>query len=307
MIGIKAIASFIPSGGLDNISQGSVFDEPEEFVREKIGARWLPVKDVSEDTSDLAVHAVRELFRVEPSLTPECIDAIVVVTQNPDGSGLPHTSALVQHKLELPHKVAAFDVSLGCSGYVYGLFLLRGFLESSGLSNGILITADPYSKVVDRGDRVTSMLFGDASTATWLGPNPHWKLGPVSYGTNGSGAEFLKVEAGKLQMNGRQVFNFAISQIEPHIKRLLSDNGFSPEDIDKYIIHQGSAAIVKSIARKFEGVSTRFVLDIDQTGNTVSSSIPLLLSQHGFDGDCKRIVVCGFGVGLSWASAIIHK
>lgn len=307
MIGIKAIASYIPTRSVDNIERAQGFGETDEFVRSKIGALRLPIKEATQETSDLAMLAVQALFEQCPELEKASVDAIVVVTQNPDGEGLPHTAAILQNKLGLPTTVAAFDISLGCSGYVYGLFALKGLLEVSGLSNGILVTADPYSKIIDSGDRVTSLLFGDAATATWLGPAPYWTLDAVSYGTNGAGAAHLKTEQGRFYMNGRQVFNFALSQVAPHIKQLLQREGLSPEDVDIYCLHQGSAAIVDAIAKKFPGLEERFTKDILETGNTVSSSIPLLLQKHALEDSMNRIVLCGFGVGLSWASAIISK
>lgn len=307
MIGIKAVASYVPAHGVDNVEQAQLFGETEEFVRNKIGAVHLPRKDAEQETSDLAVLAVEALLKKCQALEKDAIGAIVLVTQNPDGEGLPHTAAVLQNKLGLPVNVAAFDVSLGCSGYVYGLFILKGFLEASGLKNGILITADPYSKIVDTNDRVTSLLFGDASSATWLGENPQWSFDAVAYGTNGSGAEYLKTDHGRLHMNGRQVFNFAITQVAPHIKKLLERQALSAEDIDLFCLHQGSAAIVDAVAKHFGSLSGRFVKDILETGNTVSSSIPLLLEKYAFGTDMQRILISGFGVGFSWATAIISR
>jgi 3-oxoacyl-[acyl-carrier-protein] synthase III len=306
-IGIKAIASHVPARFVDNFDQAKAFGESEDFVRNKIGAVRLPRKEDTEETSDIAAHAVQALFEQCPELKKTAIDAIVVVTQNPDGEGLPHTAAILQNKLGLPHTVAAFDVSLGCSGYVYGLFVLKGFLEASGLETGILVTADPYSKIVDPGDRITSLLFGDAATATWLGRHPKWTLDAVAYGTNGVGAEYLKTEQGRLFMNGRQVFNFALTQVAPHIKQLLERQSLVGEDIDLYCLHQGSAAIVDAIAKQFGNIADRFIKDMLDTGNTVSSSIPLLLQKYAFDGMAKRILISGFGVGFSWATAVISK
>lgn len=307
MIGIKAIASYLPDRVIDNIAQGKVFGESEEFITNKIGAIYLPRKEDDQETSDIAAMAVKALFEKNPELKKSNVDALVVVTQNPDGESLPHTSAILQDKLGLPVTVAAFDISLGCSGYVYGLFLLKGFLEASGLENGILVTADPYSKIVDPNDRITSLLFGDASTATWLGKVPVWSLGSVLYGTDGSGSEYLKVTQGRLQMNGRQVFNFAALNVAPHIKKLLEREGLSPDDIDLFCLHQGSAAILDAIAKRFGKLSKRFVKDMTGTGNTVSSSIPLILEKRGFDGKLNRVLISGFGVGLSMATAIIVK
>lgn len=307
MIGIKAIASYVPTRGIDNIGHALEIGETEEFIRNKIGAVHLPRKESEQETSDLAVLAVQSLLDKCPELDKVKVDAIVLVSQNPDGEGLPHTAAILQNKLGLPVTVATFDVSLGCSGYVYGLFVLKGFLEASGLENGILVTCDPYSKIVYMNDRVTSLLFGDAATATWLGENPEWELDAVAYGTNGAGAEYLKTEQKRLYMNGRQVFNFAITQVEPHIKQLLERQMLAAEDIDLFCLHQGSAAIVDAIAKRFGELSDRFVKDMLETGNTVSSSIPLLLEKHAFGSDAKRILISGFGVGLSWATAIISK
>lgn len=307
MIGIKAIASYLPRASIDNVQQGAKFGEDEAFMRSKIGALQLPRKGEAEDTSDLAAAAVKALMLKQPSFDLASVDALVVVTQNGDGSGLPHTSAIVQEKLGLPKTVAAFDISLGCSGYVYGLYVLKGFMQASGLANGVLITADPYSKIVDPEDRVTSLLFGDAATATWLGTDPYWVLGDVAFGTDGSGAEHLRVEGQTLQMNGRQVFNFAALQVAPHLNKVLERAGLTADQVDAFCVHQGSAAIVEAIARRFPTVSSRFILDIEKTGNTVSSSIPLLLEKHAFGNEWKNVAISGFGVGLSWASALLKR
>lgn len=191
MIGIKSIASYVPTAGLDNYVQGAKFGKDEEFMFGKIGASFLPRKAEEQETSDLCVEAAQALFASNPDLDPQSIDALIVVTQNGDEEGLPHTAAIVQSKLGLSTRVAAFDVSLGCSGYVYGLYAIKGFMEAAGLKNGLLITADPYSKIVDPEDRNTTMLFGDAATATWMGENAVWNLGQARFGTDGSGAEHL--------------------------------------------------------------------------------------------------------------------
>ena len=307
-IGIRSIASFVPENVIDNVAQAEHFGEPENFVTDKLGAKVLPRMSEEEETSDLCVSAVHALQKKCPELTLDQIDALIVVTQNGDGAHLPHTSAVVQHKLGLPTHVAAFDVSLGCSGYVYGLYVAKGFLEASGLKNALLITADPYSKIIDTEDRVTSLLFGDAATATWLSEQPAYELGCVQYGTDGSGEKFLQVKEGRLHMHGRQVFNFAATNVAPHIKSTLEKASLSEEAIDRYVIHQGSLAIVEAIARRFK-VKERFVKDIECTGNTVSSSIPLLLEKYVLDSDNKdqRILMSGFGVGFSWATAVLHR
>ncbi|MFZ5573401.1 MAG: ketoacyl-ACP synthase III [Thermodesulfobacteriota bacterium] len=306
MIGISHIASHIPSICMDNIQLGREFGQSEDFIRKKIGAVRLPRKDADEETSDMAVAAIRKLIE-KTNLPFSKIEAIALVTQNGDGFGLPHTSAILHRKLSLPPTVAVFDISLGCSGYVYGLSVLKGFLEAAGMKSGILITADPYSRIVDRTDKNTALLFGDAATATLLENGAEWRIGRPLFWTDGAGAEYLRVHDGRLVMNGRQVFNFAVSNVPRQIVELLEKEGFRQEDMDLYCLHQGSAAIVEAIARHFPTVKDRFPSGIEATGNTVSSSIPLLLEGFLFDSDINRIVLSGFGVGFSLATTILQR
>ncbi len=308
MVGIKSIASYIPAGRIDNIAQAAAFDRDAAFVESKIGTPTLSVKDAGEETSDLCAVAVQNLLAKNPALRLEDVEALVVVTQNGDGEGLPHTSAIVQKKAGLPQHVACFDVSLGCSGYVYGLYVLKGFMEAIGLKNGILVTCDPYSKIMDRSDRMTTLLFGDAATATWLGDDPLWELGPAKFGTDGNGADHLFVKDGFFHMNGRQVFNFASLKIIPHMQEVLEQAGLSLDTVDAFCLHQGSGAIVDAIAKRLGENGDRVVKNMFGAGNTVSSTIPLLMEHYAFeDSAWKNLVMSGFGVGLSWGSAVLFR
>ncbi|CAB5525329.1 3-oxoacyl-[acyl-carrier-protein] synthase 3 [Pseudomonas putida] len=309
MIGIKSIASYVPVEGVDNYAQGAKFGKDQEFIFGKIGSTFLPRKDASQETSDLCVEAAKALFAANPTFDPASIEALIVVTQNGDAEGLPHTAAIVQQKLGLPTHIAAFDISLGCSGYVYGIYALKGFMETAGFKNGLLITADPYSKIVDPEDRNTTMLFGDAATATWMGEGATWQLGKSLFGSDGAGAEHLRTTDGKFFMNGRQVYNFALVKVPAHLQQLLEASGLQADDIDLYCLHQGSAAIVDAVSQRFNEGKQRekFVKDMAETGNTVSSSIPLLLEKYVLDSHCKRVALSGFGVGLSWGSAILER
>lgn len=306
MIGIKAISSYIPKNKINNIEQAEKLNESKEFIKNKIGALYLPRMEEGEGTSDIATQAVLNLVR-DSELSLDKIDAIILVTQNGDGFGLPHTAAIIQSKLGLKESVAAFDVSLGCSGYVYGLSIIKGLMEQADLKNGVLITADPYSKIIDHTDRTTSLLFGDAATATWMGENATWYLQKPLFATDGTGASNLTIAEKKLSMNGRQVFNFASKQVPKQIKECLLKNKLGESEIDLYCIHQGSKAIVEAIAKRFPEVKEKFISDIEETGNTVSSSIPLLLEKNLKNPTFKHILVSGFGVGLSWSSNIISR
>ena len=308
MIGIRSIASYIPEGRIDNIAQAQSFDRDEAFVDAKLGTRTLSVKAEGEETSDLSVRAVQNLLAKNPDLKLEDVQALVVVTQNGDAEALPHTSAIVQHKLGLPTHAACFDVSLGCSGYVYGLYVLKGFMQALGLKNAILVTADPYSKIMDRSDRMTTLLFGDAATATWMSADtPVWELGPARFGGDGAGAEYLVVKDGHFHMNGRQVFNFASLKIIPHMQEVLDELDMSMDDVDAFCLHQGSGAIVDAIAKRLGDNGSKVIKDMFGAGNTVSSSIPMLLEHYAFDGKWSNAMLSGFGVGLSWGSALLVR
>lgn len=308
MIGIRSIASYIPEGRIDNIAQAQSFDRDVAFVDAKLGTRTLSVKAEGEETSDLSVRAVQNLLAKNPDLKLEDVQALVVVTQNGDAEALPHTSAIVQHKLGLPTHAACFDVSLGCSGYVYGLYVLKGFMQALGLKNAILVTADPYSKIMDRSDRMTTLLFGDAATATWMSTDaPVWELGPARFGGDGAGAEYLVVKDGHFHMNGRQVFNFASLKIIPHMQEVLDELDMSMDDVDAFCLHQGSGAIVDAIAKRLGDNGSKVIKDMFGAGNTVSSSIPMLLEHYAFDGKWSNAMLSGFGVGLSWGSALLVR
>ena len=306
-LGIVRIASYVPKRLLDNRLLAQQFGKDADFVIDRVGAHSLPVIGEEEETSDIAVEALNRLLR-RAGVKQDDVDCLVLCTQNPDGYGLPHTSAIVQDKAGLPTSIAAFDVSLGCSGYIYGLKILKGFMEESGAENGILVTADPYSRIIDPEDGDTRMLFGDAATATLLSRDGAvLRLGKSLFSTDGSGARYLQNVGGRLKMNGRQVFNFAATKVPAQVSRLLELEQVTMAEIDKVIFHQGSKYIVETLGRRLRVPDEKLVVDIKKTGNTVSSSIPLLLERYLDDESVHRFLVSGFGVGLSWASALLCR
>lgn len=307
MLGIRAIASFVPSTGLDNYEQAETLGKDRAFVDERIGIEFLPRRSKDQDTSDLAAEAVRSLALAHPELDLAGIRALVVVTQNPDGRGLPHTSAIVQRKLDLPASVAAFDISLGCSGYVYGLYALVGFMQAARITSGLLITADPYSKILDGLNPATDMLFGDAATATWISDEAEWSLGASLFGTDGAGSDHLKNEEGLLHMNGRRVMEFAKRRVPEQIRAVLEAEGIEATDVDQFLLHQGSRVVVDSVSSAFGPVADRFPWGAARSGNTVSSTLPLLLQGLDDRPDVRTVVISGFGVGFSWGTAVLKR
>lgn len=300
--GIGLIAGYIPDQRLDVFQMASRFGVTPEFIESKTGFLKLSRRGSDEDTSDLAIAAIRKLQLIDPDIV-ERTQLLIVVTQNPDGFGLPHVSARVASALQMSKDLAAFDIGLGCSGWVYGVATALALMEAQGIDEGLLVTADPYSKISSPDDRDTAMLFGDAATATALTRrNPVWRFGRVVFGTDGDKADALEVGTDrKLRMNGRGVFEFSATRVPGAIERALERNGIGWHDVDRVILHQGSRYIVETIAKRINQLEkTPFGAAL--YGNVVSSSIPLMLeAEAGFRHRC--ILTAGFGVGLSWAVA----
>lgn len=304
LLGIAAIGGYLPPDRQDNIGLAERFQFADDFLPTKLGVTSPGRKADGEETSDLCVRAYEDLkTRTRCDITD--IDLIVVVTQNPDGHGLPHTSAIVHSKLGLPKKCAAFDVSLGCSGFVMGLAIVKGYLETTGSRRAILFTADPYSKVVSLEDRNTALIFGDGSAATLIAETSNWRIGPAfDTGTDGKKSGALRVGADrKLVMNGRTVFDFCALNVPGSVQRILATSGVSKEDVDAFVLHPGSKYIVDTIHERLKIPAIPFPATY---GNTVSSSIPLILKD--MDPTSHRtVVVSGFGVGLSFATTILRS
>lgn len=307
MIGIKAIGSYIASNRISNIARKDDAGKDEAFIRDKIGFESLAKRDAGQETSDLCVAAY-EALKAQPAFDGSAIDCLIVCTQNPDAHGLPHTSAVVHRKLGLGHDVACFDISLGCSGYVYGLSMITAFMTANGLRSGLLFTADPYSKIIDQQDWDTELLFGDAATVTWLGEEPVYRCRPAMFGTDGSLGHSISVaeRGGRLKMLGSNVFKFSMTEVPAQIQRYLKREGLSQDDIDLFLLHQGSRFIVDNLARKLGLPPEKAPFEAGQTGNTVSSSLPLLLEKR-LSSPPARILLSGFGVGLSWATMALES
>jgi 3-oxoacyl-[acyl-carrier-protein] synthase-3 len=295
---------------IDNRLRISEFDIDERFLLDKIGVAQVSRKEADADTSTLAIAALRKLLATG-FVDRGDIDCLVVCTQNPDAGGIPHVSAIVHGELGLPESCACFDIGLGCSGYVYGLSIVCGFMQQNSLRNGVLVTADPYSKIVDPSDRNTALLFGDAATATLLDAHGSWVPGKFAFFSRGSDRDALIVIDGRLRMNGRAVFNFSATTVPEQIDGLLAACSIRKDEVDRYFLHQGSRFIVDTICRRMSLNPAQVPLGLESQGNTVSSSIPLLLASyvnadHAGNLDA-RYVLSGFGVGLSAATTILNR
>lgn len=301
MIGIKAIAVYLPARRIDNRERKEKFAITEDFIEERIGMRRLAVCAPGQGTTALGVCAFEKL-----NLEPAAVEALVVVTQNPDRN-MPHASAEMHGRLGLAESCACFDISLGCSGYVYALSALGAFMEANGMSAGVIVTADPYSRILDPEDKNTCLLFGDGATATLLARDAVYGLGKFTFGTAGKEADHLACNAGRLHMNGRAVFNFAARYVPADVAEVLARNRLRLQDIDAFVFHQGSRNIVDTIARRLALPAEKVRFSAADYGNTVSSSIPMILAEEMSRPAVRTILISGFGVGLSWASTVLTR
>lgn len=313
-LGIKYISYHIPDAVLPNSVVQERFGFEDNFLANKLGIDERPVAPDDQPTSEMCLKAIESLT-AETDLDLAQLECLIVITQTPDYA-IPHTSALIHGRLGLSKSVAVFDVSLGCSGYVYGLSIAKAFMISNGFTQGLLVTGDQYSKIMNPEDRNTIPLFGDASTATWLSNDePAYLIGQFAFGSDGQTHEAIIVrgsgtragDAQPLEMNGRGVYSFMMSEVPPNILRCLEQNDVTKDDIDKWVFHQASKYMVESLSNRIGLDIGSVVLDIGDVGNTVSSSVPLALARrvlasqpHG-----RKVLISGFGVGTSWASCVL--
>jgi len=319
---IKAIEYYLPENIVRN----------DEKTKRKIGIEERRVADVTELASDLAIKAANKLFATEVVNRNE-IDFLIYCTQSPDYI-LPSTSCILQERLGLSVHCGAFDYNLGCSGYVYGLSIAKGLVESGSAKNILLLTSDTYSKYVNPKDRSVEVLFGDAATATLISCKEDHKssIGPFVFGTDGRGANNLIVPAGGLRepitsesykeetddfgnqrsrrdlfMNGPEIFNFALRDIPSSINRLLELSSTKVEDYSYFVFHQANKFMLEHLRKKMNIDIDKYSLQLKDVGNTVSSSIPIALKRdsHKLKED-DLIMLVGFGVGYSWAVGSIR-
>lgn len=268
-----------------------------------------------ESSLDLCLAAAEKLFA--EGCERASIDGVIFVSQTPDFI-LPASAAIAQHRLGLRTDIIAFDINLGCSGYVYGLLTAAQFLSQRS-GRFLLLAGDTITRVCDSEDRATFPIFGDAGSATLIGSGGDGPASDLHFavGTDGSGAGAIVVPGsgfasqclapvegvidGKLFMDGGSVFSFATTRVPELISGGLDKLGWNPVDVDSLVLHQANSLILSTIARKV-GVAPERVFDsLADYGNTSCASIPVALADHA-DGAFGRTVLCGFGVGLSWAA-----
>lgn len=295
-----------------------------DLIEEKTGIRQRHIAAEGETASDLAARAIEKLC-VEHSVDRDSIDFLLFCTQTPDYP-LPTTSCLLQNRLGLPTRCGSLDFNLGCSGYVYGLALADGLIQSGVAKNILLVTAETYSKYIDSDDRSLRTIFGDGAAATLITASSERSLWGFQFGTDGSGADMLLVADGgsrpaqdalkprhrkrwnsRLYMDGPSLINFTVEAIPRLIDEILSANGLDRSRIDRFILHQATRKMLEQLTERMSLPAERVPIDMEFVGNTVSCTLPILIDQMRKRGELQADAVnmlVGFGVGLSWAGCL---
>lgn len=283
--------------------------------------------------ADLCEAAARKLLE-SVGVSPEAVDVVICVTQTPDYSQ-PCNAALLHGRLGLPKTCAALDVNLGCSGYVYGLWLAHMMVRAGGCQQALLLAGDTISRLVNPRDRALAPLFGDGGSATLIQQSEQKGPAWFNLGTDGKGFDKLIVPAGgqrrpcstetgveikdadgnlrspeNLFMDGAEIFNFSITEEPKAVRELIEFAGLEPDAIDYFVFHQANRYILKNIAKRLKIDFAKVPMEtVERFGNQSSASIPFALCGELQEALCgagsKRLLLSGFGVGLSWASAIL--
>ena len=334
---ISQIACHFPEKVLGNEELAELYSGwTAQSIEEKLGVRTRPIAGEDETSADLAVLAAEELFE-RGDCSARDIDFVIFCTEEPDYL-IPPSACLIQDRLGIPQTAGAFDFNLGCSGFVYGLAMARGLIETEMAESILLLTANTYSKLINELDRASRPLFGDAAAATWIrsvdsgtcGGGP--LIGPFVFGTDGSRGDLLMVPAGgqrlpcspetaieytdgnggvrskdQLCMQGQGIFSFAMNTVPRLVDDLLEKAGITRNDVDLFVFHQANKFMLDALRDECGIDPERFVVDLAERGNTVSSSIPIALLDSRNAGRLvpnARVMLVGFGVGLSWAGAL---
>lgn len=328
---IKAISYYLPERVLTNEKLLEEFPEwSVDKVAQKVGvdSRHLAAED--ETAGDMAEKAARKLFE-EYKVNPQSIDFLLLCTQSPDFF-LPSTACILQDRLGIPTSAGAFDYNLGCSGCIYGMAVAKGLIAAGIAKNVLLLTAETYTKYLHPSDKSNRSIFGDGAAACLISTDGFAKIGEFSLGTDGSGADNLIVKTGAarhkaatgkfteddeghvwhddyLYMNGGAIFNFTLDAVPAMMKDILQKNGMEQDQIDYYVFHQANKFMLNTIRKVCGLPKDKFHVNLSETGNTVSSTVLIGLKDCLDTQAIKaggKVLVTGFGVGLSWGGTVLN-
>ena len=294
-----------------------------DLIASKTGIHERRIAADNECSSDLGVAAAKKLFE-EFQIDPASIDFLFFCTQTPDYP-LPTTACLIQDRLGLPTSCGALDFNLGCSGYIYGLSLCEGLIRAGVASRILFVTGETYSKLIDPGDRSLRTIFGDAGTATLVESSDVPSLEHFRFGTNGQGANTLlattrgfrcaddaiqprhrKRWKSDLYMDGPELINFTMGAIPGFIEEILAAGSLSKDQIDYFLFHQATYKMLSQLQQAIGADESQVPVLMKHFGNTVSSTIPILINQMrklDLTPDLQTMLI-GFGVGWSWSGCL---
>jgi 3-oxoacyl-[acyl-carrier-protein] synthase III len=297
---------------------------PIDLIYQKTGIYSRHVAGPDEYASDLAVAASEKLFE-QYNVEPSSIDFLLLCTQTPDYP-LPTTACLVQDRLGLRTSIGALDFNLGCSGFVYGLSLADGLIQSGAAERILLVTSETYSKYIDPSDRALRTIFGDGAAATLLDASDQQSIGPFNFGTDGSGGDKLMVTehgarqgdgaiqpskrkrwGSSLYMDGPELVKFTLEAVPESLNKIFGESDLDRDDIDYYLMHQATTFMLDHLRERLGLDPEKMPVNIRDIGNTVSATLPILINDLRRSGKMrpgKQSVLAGYGVGLSWASCL---
>lgn len=303
----------------DQLQEDHSWDMDRIFEKTGIAARHIAGEN--EFVSDLAVSACERLFQ-ENGIDRDSIDFLLLCTQTPDYA-LPTTACLVQDRLRLPTTTGALDFNLGCSGFVYGLSMAKGLIETGQARRILLVTSETYSKYIDSKDRSLRTIFGDAAAATLIESTDEPSLGHFQFGTDGKGADTLiavnhgavpedqsipprhrKRWKSDLYMDGPSLINFTVDAIPRLVEQILAESPWEDPQIRHYLFHQATLKMLELLRKRMALAPGRLPIVLEDCGNTVSSTIPIVIDHLRREGKVQsgdHNVLIGFGVGWSWA------
>ena len=321
-ISITGLGCYVPKRVVTNDELSKLVDTSDEWIIERTGIRERRVAEPDEALSDLCLPAARDALE-QAGVRAADLDLIIVATVTPD-MFFPSTGAIIADVLGA-RDAAAYDLSAGCTGFMYALAQAHGMV-SAGLSNrALVIGGDVLSKILNWHDRSTCVLFGDGAGAVVLEPVQVEGFVGFELGADGSGGVHLNLPAGGsrlpptsetvaaeqhfVSMNGREVFKFATRVLVSSAEKLLDECDTSMDEVDVYVPHQANVRIIDHAARKLGVPEDRVVVNVDRYGNTSSGSIPLALADAVADGrlrEGKLVLMTGMGAGLTWGSALMR-
>lgn len=316
--------AYVPDRVMTNDDLAEIVETSDEWIFTRTGIKERRIAAAGEQTSDMATAAAKVALE-DAGLTPDQIDLCIVATLTPD-LPMPSTACIVQAKLGLPHHAACFDVSAACSGFIYGLDTAWAMLQSGRYRHALVIGAEKLSTVLDWSDRTTCVLFGDAAGAVVIGATPEGSraeiLGTKLY-SEGENTELLWIPGGGsahptpgpgvpprfMQMKGREVFKFAVREMEDAARDILEQCQIHADEVDCVVPHQANLRIIDSIAKFLQLPNDRFFVNLERYGNTSAASIPLAIDEARRSGriqDGSLSLLVAFGAGLTYGSALVR-